>query len=107
MPIHPFVEQKLPELRELCRRYHVTRLDLFGSAATGEFDPSRSDLDFAVALDRAPADGSSLSHNYFDFLRAAQSLFGLQIDTVPLPHKIENRFLRKAVEESAIPLYEA
>ena len=41
------------ELRELCRRYHVRRLDLFGSAARGDFVPARSDLDFLV--DSTPA----------------------------------------------------
>jgi hypothetical protein len=32
------------ELQALCRRLHVQRLDLFGSAARGDFDPERSDM---------------------------------------------------------------
>jgi uncharacterized protein len=43
------------ELRELCRLFHVRRLDLFGSAAADDFDGERSDLDFLVEFDpRAP-----------------------------------------------------
>ena len=34
----------------LCRAHHVTRLDVFGSAATGDFDSS-SDIDFLVESD--------------------------------------------------------
>ena len=40
------------ELRELCHRFHVRRLDLFGSAAGDHFDPARRDLDFLVEFDR-------------------------------------------------------
>ncbi len=39
------------ELRALCRRFHVRRLDGFGSAARGDFDPAQSDLDFLVEFD--------------------------------------------------------
>jgi len=107
MPIHPFVEQKLPELRELCRRYHVTHLALFGSAVNGRFEAGRGDLGFVLKLELDPADGSSISDNYFDFLRAAESLFGCKIDTVPPPDQIENRYFREEIEQTAIPLYGA
>lgn len=107
MPIHPFVEQKLPELRELCRRYHVTQLELLGSAATGGFDPARSDVDLLMDMELYPADGSSISDNYFDFLRAAESLFGRKVDLVPPLSQIENRFFREEIEQTAIPLYRA
>jgi predicted nucleotidyltransferase len=40
------------ELEDLCRRFHVRRLDLFGSATGNDFDPARSDLDFLVEFDR-------------------------------------------------------
>jgi uncharacterized protein len=43
------------ELRESCRRFHVRRFDLFGSATGDDFDAERSDLDFLVESDpRAP-----------------------------------------------------
>ena len=45
------------ELEELCRRFHVRRLDLFGSAASDGFDPARSDLDFLVEFDPTAARG--------------------------------------------------
>ncbi len=43
----PWMPATLPAL---CRRFGVRRLDLFGSAASGRFDPGRSDLDFVVSF---------------------------------------------------------
>lgn len=37
-------------IAELCRRYRIRRLDVFGSAATDTFNPESSDLDFIVNL---------------------------------------------------------
>jgi hypothetical protein len=47
-------------LQALCRRSHVRRLELFGSAARGDFDAGRSDVDFRVEFDRGNAEASSL-----------------------------------------------
>ena len=44
----PLIAQHSDELTELCRRYHVKRLDVFGSAAVGDFNPDTSDIDFLV-----------------------------------------------------------
>lgn len=44
------VANKRDEIAALCRKYNIKRLDLFGSAATGAFDPATSDLDFVVDL---------------------------------------------------------
>lgn len=44
------VEQNLGAIRALCQKYGVLRLDLFGSAATGAFDPETSDLDFIATF---------------------------------------------------------
>jgi uncharacterized protein len=46
------LEQHRERLAELCRRYGVRRLELFGSAARGQFDPATSDLDFLVLFHR-------------------------------------------------------
>ena len=35
----PIVEKRVGELEQLCVRYNVSRLDLFGSAVTGEHRP--------------------------------------------------------------------
>ena len=35
----PLISQHTEELAELCRRHHVKRLEVFGSAAVGDFNP--------------------------------------------------------------------
>ena len=42
----PAIEERANELKWLCVRYGVQRLDLFGSVSTGRYDPEESDLDF-------------------------------------------------------------
>ena len=49
-PLPLLLQAKLELLRELCERFGVERLELFGSAARGEFDPANSDLDFIVQM---------------------------------------------------------
>ncbi len=54
------VEDKVEEVRKICRRYGVARLDLFGSAAGEGFDDLRdSDLRFVVSFERRDPPGSS------------------------------------------------
>jgi hypothetical protein len=42
------IEEKLETVEALCRRFHVARLEHFGSATGNEFDEARSDLDLLV-----------------------------------------------------------
>ena len=47
--MHPLIDQHRVEIADLCRRYAVRRLEIFGSAARGgDFDPATSDADFLV-----------------------------------------------------------
>ena len=66
-------------LIELCRTYHVKRLDVFGSVATGDLDSS-SDIDFLVEFDDTVR--PRRFDNYFDLHRALEKLFARQVDLV-------------------------
>ena len=47
--MHAEIEGKRDEIAGICRRYRVSRLEVFGSAARGtDFDPETSDADFIV-----------------------------------------------------------
>lgn len=54
------------ELKQLCLRYNVLRLDLFGSSATSRYRPEKSDLDFIVEFQPLP--GSAYADTYFGLL---------------------------------------
>jgi uncharacterized protein len=46
----PAIDLPIAEIADLCRKYHVTELALFGSALRDDFT-SRSDFDFLVTFD--------------------------------------------------------
>ena len=50
MALIPLVADRSEEIAELCRKHQVQLLDLFGSAATEDFNPDSSDLDFIVTF---------------------------------------------------------
>jgi len=98
------IEKKRRTLAQLCQRFHVCRLDVFGSAAVGDFDESSSDLDFLVEFDESVADRRF--DNYFELLRALQHLFGKPIDLVE-PGGLKNPYFMRHVNETRKQLYVA
>jgi uncharacterized protein len=87
-----------PELAELCRRFHVRRLDLFGSAARGDFDHTRSDLDFLVEFDRGHPQALSLK-TFFGLRDALEELLRRPVDLVE-PAALRNPYLKASIERS-------
>ena len=100
----PVVEERSDELRRLCLTYSVRRLDLFGSASTGLYDPDESDLDFLVEFQ--PAALNAYADAYFGLLEALGRLFGRPVDLV-VESAIKNPYFLQSVEQTRIPIYEA
>ena len=100
----PLISQHADELAELCRRHHVKRLEVFGSAAVGDFNPKHSDIDFLV--DYHPFPGPGKADAYFGLLEDLQQLFERPVDLV-VDRAIENPYFRKSLDETKIPVYEA
>ncbi len=101
------VEDKRAEIADLCERYGVGRLDLFGSAGgTGEgFDPEGSDLDFVVSFERR--DPPDLFRRYFGLEEDLKALFGREVDLVMEGALGKSRRFATNVEASRVPLYGA
>src|SRR5438477_477796 len=91
------IEQHRAELADLCRRFRVRTLEVFGSAADGTFDPARSDLDFLVEF--LPEAAGRIFDGYFDLKEALEQLFGREVDLV-MPRAIRNSYFLKALNES-------
>ena len=98
------VAERSAELEGLCRRFHVGRLALFGSAARGVHDPDRSDLDFSVEFQPAALD--DYANTYFGLLEALETLFEAPVDLV-VHTAIKNRYFLRSVNETSRVLYEA
>ena len=88
----------------LCRKYGVRRLDLFGSAATGGFDPARSDVDLLVELPALPP--GDYADAYFGLLSELEAMFGRRVDLLTYA-ALANPHLRRRVEAERRPLFMA
>lgn len=102
--MQPIIASRRRELLELCERFGVRKLEVFGSAAGERFDPSRSDLDFLV--DFEPASPREMADRYFGLLEALVALFGRPIDLV-MTAAIKNPYFLQGIELSRTLLYAA
>lgn len=102
--VNPLIAARQSELAELCRRFHVERLELFGSALGDAFEPSRSDLDFLVEFTAlAPGEYATA---FFGFKEALEALFERPVDLV-VPSAIRNPYFLQSVENGKALLYAA
>jgi predicted nucleotidyltransferase len=103
-PADGILERHSAALRQLCERYGVRRLEIFGSAATGNFNPERSDLDFLVQFKNPSAKNSA--DNYFGLMAALEDLFARKIDLV-FANAIRNPYFLQKVNTQRRVLYAA
>jgi predicted nucleotidyltransferase len=98
------ITQRRGEIAELCRRYRVRRLELFGSAAGDDFDPQHSDLDFLVEFQTL--DEGQHADAYFGLRESLESLFSRPVDLV-MTRAIRNPYFLEAIEPTRTVLYAA
>ena len=96
------IEQNKDKLIELCRRYHVCELDVFGSAATSEFDEQASDIDLLVEFDSSVR--ANRFDNFFALLEELKKLFGRPVDLVE-PGGLRNPYFIDSVEKTRRRIY--
>ena len=91
----------VPPLDDICRRFHISRLRLFGSAVRGELKPE-SDIDLIVDFET----GHKLSGlewlDLFDVLSGSFDGRHMDVMTVDQVHG----FIRRSVIASAQTIYE-
>lgn len=97
------VETNRAAIAELCERFEVLRLGLFGSAARGEFVELTSDLDFLVLFDRRF--GPDYLHRYIGLAEELELLFGSRIDLVT-EYSVQSPVFRAEIERDCVLLYE-
>ncbi len=85
----------------LCRRHHVRRLSLFGSALRGALKPE-SDVDILVEFDPAHVPGMFA---LVEMESELSSMFGRKVD-LRTPSELSRDFRDDVIRE-AEPLYEA
>jgi len=97
------IETRRPQLAELCLRYGVERLYLFGSAATGGFAEATSDIDFIVEMaDRRPT--GAYADRYLGLAEELERLFGRRVDLIT-EESVRNPYFRHEVESTRQLVY--
>jgi predicted nucleotidyltransferase len=103
--VAPTVTTHLPALGELCAKYRVRRLALFGSGATGRFDAEKgSDLDFLVEFE--PRSPTAHADAYFGLMEDLQRTLGVAVDLVEVGAS-RNPYFQEAVRNTQVLLFEA
>ena len=102
--MHPTISEQRETVAALCRRFRVKRLDVFGSAARADFDPSSSDVDLLVQFERET--GRAALDSFMGLKEALEDLFGRPVDLVEAT-AVRNPYLRADIERSRELLYAA
>ncbi|HCO96181.1 MAG TPA: hypothetical protein DIU00_19940 [Phycisphaerales bacterium] len=99
------IEKNRNALKELCVKFRVRCLEVFGSASTGRnFDAEKSDLDFLVEfLTLQPGEYADA---YFGLLDALETLFRRHIDLV-MPQAVNNPYFLESINKNREVLYAA
>ena len=99
------IENNREALEDLCAKFQVSRLELFGSALTGRnFDTEHSDLDFLVEF--LPLKPGEYADTYFGLLEAIESLFNRHVDLVMI-RAIKNPYFLESINKNRKVLYAA
>jgi hypothetical protein len=101
----PAVHQQREALLDLCRQFRVSRLELFGSANSSEFDERTSDLDFLVEFLPGTDLGAWLGR-YFDLQESLEKMFGRHVDLV-MASAVRNPYFAREANRTRRLLYAA
>jgi len=98
------LEDRLDAIRAACERFHVVRLDAFGSAIRDDFEPGRSDIDLLV--DFGAISPYEKPDAYFGLLEELRTILDADVDLV-MVGALKNRYIREDVNRSKRVLYAA
>jgi predicted nucleotidyltransferase len=98
------LSDKQEALVALCRKYGVSSLYVFGSAAREDFRVGESDVDLLVQF--GPMDGHARAHAYFDLLDELRELLGTEVDLV-MAGAVKNRYIARDIDLTKQMLYAA
>lgn len=100
----PLIQNKIEEIKLICKNLSVSKLYLFGSALTNHFNKT-SDIDLAVVFNE---NLSPLEHGeaYFELLENLENLLGRKIDLISY-RVVKNPLFKEEIDRTKIALYAA
>jgi hypothetical protein len=102
--MHPAIAQHRSGISAICQRYHVRRLEVFGSAARADdFNPESSDADFLIEF---AADVQPDLQSFFGAKAALEQLLGRSVDLVE-PDAVRNPYVLASINRHREAIYAA
>ena len=98
------IQMRQPAVADLCRQFGVERLEVFGSAARGDFDSVQSDLDFIVRF--VPPHEPGYADRYLALAEALERLFNRPVDLLT-ERSLRNPILKTAIAADRFIIYGA
>lgn len=102
--MNEIIQDKQSQLEQLCKKFHAQRLEVFGSVARDDFNPSSSDIDFLVEFDELGV--KNYADCYFGLLEALEALFSHPVELVVIS-SVRNPYFLESIEKNRTLLYAA
>ncbi len=97
------IEQNLDKIIELCKKFQLRRLWVFGSILTSRFN-DKSDVDLCVDFDWDNIPLMDAADNFFDFQYALEDIFGRKVDLTD-DSAVRNPYFREELNEKRRLIY--
>ncbi len=97
------IELNLHKIIEICKRFHVRKLWVFGSILTSRFNDD-SDVDLCVDFDWDNISLIDSANNFFGFQEALESLLERKIDITD-DSAVRNPYFREELNETRQLIY--
>jgi uncharacterized protein len=98
------IEKHLTEIQQICLRFNVSKLEIFGSALSENFNQTSSDIDLLVEF--KPLKQGQNADTYFGLLETMKKLFGRNVDLV-MTKAIKNPYFLQEINNKRQVLYAA
>lgn len=101
--MNQLIETKLSDIIDLCKKYKVKTMYLFGSVCSDKFN-NESDVDILITFQELSID--EYTENYFELHYKLESLLGRTIDLLT-ERSLSNPYFIQSVEKTKQLLYAA
>ena len=99
--MNKIIADKIHVLKELCRRYDIKKMYLFGSVCSDKFSDD-SDIDILISFKDIPIE--KYTDNYFELHYKLEELFKRKVDLLT-ENSLSNPFFIESIEETKLLLY--
>ena len=102
--MHVAIAHHCTGIATFCKRFHTSRLEVFGSAArVDDFNPATSDVDFLIEFDEGTTPGL---HDFFGAKTALEHLLGRAVDLIE-PGAVRNPYVLASINRNREAVYAA